>query len=159
MSRAFAATRNLKPDFEFSAIKSDLPETLAPLRRDAAAEGYAFVERLYDEWASGAVRFDRADERLISATLGDEIAAIGGVTRDIDDPNTLRMRRFYVRPSFRRRGFARRLALRLLDMLKPSGAEVRVNAGTETAPQFWESVGFQPVGEKGHTHVLRRAGG
>ena len=156
MSASRSAQADANTDFEIREIRDALPDRLTPLRREALEEGYGFVERLYRDWDAGEVRFEEEDERLLCIWVDGEIAAIGGVTRDPSDQRCLRMRRFYVRAAFRRKGLARKLALSLLDILRTSQREIRVNAGTEIAPRFWESIGFEAVRAKEHTHILRR---
>jgi hypothetical protein len=74
------------------------------MRREARAEGHQFLDRLASDWASGAMRFDRPGEALLAAYSEGVLAAIGGITIDPIVPDALRMRRFYVRPAFRRAG-------------------------------------------------------
>jgi len=74
-----------------------LPVGFDALRAEARAEGYRFVERLAEDWASGELRFDRPDEVLLAAYAGNKLAAIGGLTLDPVLPAALRVRRFYVR--------------------------------------------------------------
>ena len=83
---------------------------------------------------------------------GAALAGFGGLTRDPAWPDALRMRRFYVRPAFRRCGLARMLAAALL--AGAGGRVVTVNAGTPDAPAFWEAVGFVQDERDGHTHRL-----
>jgi GNAT superfamily N-acetyltransferase len=123
------------------------------LRAEARAEGHAFLERLAADWASGALRLDRPGEVLLSAYAGNELAAIGGVTLDPVLPETLRMRRFYVRKRYRRSGIGRRLATALLKRASQAGRPVTVNAGRGSAV-FWEAVGFVSDERDGHTHLF-----
>ena len=66
--------------------------------------------RLASDWASGAMRFDRPGEALLAAYSEGVLAAIGGITIDPIVPDALRMRRFYVRPAFRRTGIGGEIA-------------------------------------------------
>ena len=65
------------------------------------------------------------------------------------------MRRFYVRPKFRRAGIGRKLAEALLKDPRERGLAVVVNAGPKDAAVFWESLGFAPDACDGHSHALR----
>lgn len=134
-------------------VRGNLPPDFPVLRAEAAGEGFGFMDRLLREWTSGDVRFDRPGEQLLVARHDGTIAGIGGVTADPFDPSALRMRRFYVRAGFRRHGIARQLALTLLQGALATGRALNVNAGTEVAPGFWESMGFRPVEGLPHTHV------
>jgi GNAT superfamily N-acetyltransferase len=137
-------------------MTGELPGGFEEVRAEARAEGYAFVERLANDWASRAIRFDREGEALFAAYADDELAAVGGLTIDPALPGTLRMRRFYVREQFRRCGIGRRLAKALLERAAQAGRPVTVNAGPGSAP-FWEALGFIPDARDGHTHIFARA--
>lgn len=133
-----------------------LPDGFAVLADEATAEGFRHMQRLADEWQSGALRFSAPGERLLAAAIGGDLAAIGGISRDPVVGDALRMRRFYVRAHFRRRGIARDLARVLIDQVADAARPITVAAGTKEAPAFWESLGFAPDARDGHTHVLRR---
>jgi GNAT superfamily N-acetyltransferase len=81
------------------------------------------------------------------------------MTVDPDLTGALRMRRFYVRASFRRLGIGRKLAISLLESSRPLRCHVTVNAGTAVAAAFWEELGFMPDPRDGHTHVLHPRNG
>lgn len=138
-------------------VAAGLPAGFDALRDDAQRDGFRFVERLADEWASGANRFAGENEALLAAYIGGVLAGIGGITRDPALPGALRMRRFYVRPAFRRLRIGDRLAAALLARPRRPGTPVVVNAGTEAAPAFWEALGFQEDRRDGHTHILQDA--
>lgn len=133
-------------------ITNGLPEDISALQSDAANEGYRFIERLIDEWETGDVRFDEPDEALLIARCDGTIAGIGGVTIDPFDQTALRMRRFYIRQSFRRHGIAKKLAAALMEDALKTGRALNVNAGTEAAPPFWERMGFKSAESQHHTH-------
>ena len=130
-----------------------LPDEFDTLRMEARAEGYRFVERLAEDWASKAIRFDHDGEALLAAYVDNELAAIGGLTIDPAIPAALRMRRFYVRERYRRSGVGRRLATALLKHASQAGRPVTVNAGQGSA-SFWEALGFVSDKRDGHTHLF-----
>ena len=132
----------------------ELPAAFDALRAEARDEGYRFLDRLADEWASGAVRFDQREEMLLTVCAGHVLAGIGGLTRDPVMVSALRMRRFYVSAAFRRQGVGRMLAVALLKQAATAGRSVTVNAGTVDAPAFWTALGFIPDLRDGHTHIL-----
>ncbi len=123
---------------------------------EARAEGYQFLDRLANDWASGAMRFDRPGEALLAAYSEGVLAAIGGITIDPIVPEALRMRRFYVRPTFRRTGIGREIALALLEGALQRVRVVTLNAAVKSIP-FWENLGFVPQARDGHTHIWREA--
>jgi GNAT superfamily N-acetyltransferase len=139
--------------FQIQAVAEDLPSDFETLRREALAEGHGFIERLTTDWISRTNRFDREGEALLVAHANGELAGIGGLTIDPAIPGALRMRRFYVRPSHRRGGIGRQLAVTLLAAATRSGRPITVNAATGSV-QFWESLGFRPDALAGHSHIL-----
>ena len=133
----------------------DFPKGFDALRAEARTEDYKHIERLFDDWQSGETKFDKDDELLLAAFADGELAAIGGITQDPSLKRTLRMRRFYVRPKFRRNGIGRKLAEALLSDPRERGLAVVVNAGPKDAAVFWESLGFKADARDGHSHALR----
>jgi GNAT superfamily N-acetyltransferase len=112
------------------------------------------VERLAMDWEAGTTRFDREGEVLLGARVDEILAGIGGRTLDPVVSGALRMRRFYVRPAFRKNGIGRWLAEALLEDASRIGKVVVVNAGQGSAA-FWEALGFVPDPSEGHTHILQ----
>jgi GNAT superfamily N-acetyltransferase len=100
------------------------------------------------------VSIDRV-EALLTAYSAGVLAAIGGITIDPIVPDALRMRRFYVRPAFRRTGMGGEIAQALLKMAR-SVPVVTLNAAVKSVP-FWETLGFVPEARDGHTHIWREA--
>jgi GNAT superfamily N-acetyltransferase len=134
-------------------VVDELPEGFEALRAEALAEGHVFVERLAADWNSHTMRFDRAGEALLAAYANDGLAGIAGLTLEPVVAGALRMRRFYVRPSYRRRGIGHNLAAELLVQAGSAGKPVTVNAAPASF-SFWESLGFVPDRHDGHTHIL-----
>jgi GNAT superfamily N-acetyltransferase len=133
-----------------------LPEQFEALRAEAAAEGYDHIETLWTQWQDGSKRFVRPGEMLVAAHIGGALAGIGGITEDFVDPTFLRMRRFYVRPAFRRDGVGRALARFVLDAVAPLDRQIVLFAATPHAARFWETLGFAPVEREKTTHTLVR---
>src|SRR5215472_3520955 len=136
---------------QLERVFTELPAGFDLLRAEARAEGYRHVDRLADEWRAGTMRFDREGEALITAHLDGDLAGLGGLTIDPFQPDALRMRRFYVRASFRRSGIGRAIAEKLLALARTFGRPVTVNAGVGSVP-FWEALGFILDLRDGHTH-------
>jgi GNAT superfamily N-acetyltransferase len=136
-------------------VVDELPADFDTVRAEARAEGYRFLDRLASDWGSGAMRFDRPGEVLLAAYSDGVLAAIGGITIDPIVPDALRMRRFYVRPAFRRTGIGGEIAQALLKSAR-SIRVVTLNAAVESVP-FWEALGFVSQARDGHTHVWRQA--
>jgi GNAT superfamily N-acetyltransferase len=137
-----------------------LPLGLASLAEAAGDEGYLFLARLQDEWASGAMRFADPGECLFVAEIGDGLVGISAICRDPYqlDPNVGRLRHVYVDKPFRSRGIARAL---IRACLACSGTKFRViRLSTPTlnpmAGRLYEQLGFQPIAADGEraTHTL-----
>lgn len=143
---------SLAPDLWL--VIGHLPAGFETLREEARGEGYLFVERLAADWEARRMRFDRDGEALLAAYATGVLAGIGGLTIEPVLPRALRMRRFYVRPLFRRAGIGRKLATALLERARIIGVLVTVNAAPESV-SFWESLGFAPDMRDGHTHLYR----
>lgn len=134
-----------------------LPDDVQAMCIEARGEGFDHIDVLWAEWKSGANRFTRPGERLMAAFVAGELAGIGGVTEDFLDRSGLRMRRFYVRPAFRRRGVARALASRVLEHAVPLDRPIWLFAAGPEAVQFWEVMGFVPIEREKTTHVWGNA--
>jgi GNAT superfamily N-acetyltransferase len=132
-------------------VTAALPRDFVTLREDARSEGHAMLDTLATEWHSSGNRFDRPGEALIAAYAGDALVGIAGVTQEPAIAGAFRMRRFYVRPTFRRSGIARALALALLADIE-AGRTLTCNAAAGSE-RFWEAFGFVPDRRDGFTHI------
>ena len=141
-------------DASFELVGGQLPRDVDVLASEARSEGFRFIDTLIREWNDSTNHYSSESEILMTVRQSHELAGIGGVTADPVIVDALRMRRFYVRNSFRRLGLGRRLASALIERVGPLGKPIFVNAGTDTAPAFWESIGFRRHLRAGHTHVL-----
>ena len=127
------------------------------LRDASQAEGFSMLARLQDEWTSGANVFSEPGERLLGAEYRGELVGIGGLNVDpyADGPRQGRVRRFYVRPDFRRRGVSSALIGALLEDAGTFFDALNVRA-PEAAAAFYERLGFAQSAEDQHrTHSLR----
>jgi len=142
------------PRLQLEAVIKHLRDGFDGLRAEAQAEGHLFVERLFTDWVSHASRFDREGEALLAARVNGVLAGIGGITIEPVIPGAMRMRRFYIRPVFRRNRVGHQLATALLNRVG-AGWPITVNAAPASF-SFWESLGFIPDPRDGHTHILVR---
>jgi GNAT superfamily N-acetyltransferase len=139
---------------QLAQVIDDLPASFEVMRAEARAEGYRHLERLAADWASRAMRFNGEGEALLAAYVNGSPVGTGGLTNEPAMPGAFRMRRFYVRPLFRRQGVGSKLALNLVERALRIGRLVTVNAGNVDAPAFWEKLGFTPSLRDGYTHAL-----
>ena len=137
-------------------VTDALPHGFELLRHAADGEPFDMLGTLAREWADGSNRFDGAGEALVAVYDGDFLVGMGGIRRDPYLPEALRMSRFYVRPTHRRRGIARMIANTLLDRPDSAGRLITLNAPQMEAARFWEALGFIRDPREGHTHI--RAG-
>jgi GNAT superfamily N-acetyltransferase len=140
-------------------IIDDLPEGFDALLADAASEGVRNMALLAQDWTSGDQRFDGDGEALLGTLLTGELAGIGSLSIEpaAAEP-ARRVRRFYVRPAFRRQGVARTLASALIQEALDQVDLLTCNAAASpAAAPFWEAQGFSPDTSGPWTHVLRRS--
>ena len=140
-------------------IIDELPDGFPALLADAAAEGVGHMALLAQGWASSDQRFDHEGEALLGALLAGELAGIGGLTVETAAVEPARrVRRFYVRPTFRRQGVARTLASALIQEALDQVDLLTCNAAASpAAAPFWEAQGFSPDTSGPWTHALRRS--
>ena len=126
------------------------------LQQEAREEGYEFVDRTVREWSTGQNRFDGPGELLCGIFAGDELIAIGGLTRDtfLDDPKVGRLRRIYVRAAWRNLGLGKQMVKYLLAEARSSFHAVRLRAENERAARLYEGLGFRPLVDWEATHML-----
>jgi len=132
----------------------DLPSAdLRPLLQEAKGEGFRFLERLQDDWAGGANRFDREGEALFGYYVRSRLAAVGGINRQ--SASCGRLRRFYVLRDFRRRGIGRALVAQILTHSALYFDEVVLHTETASADAFYQAAGFSGIAESNDpTHKI-----
>jgi len=138
-----------------------LPFDLAPLIEASLAEGFRFLERLRDDWTSGANRFERAGEAFFMARDGSSLLGVCGLNQDpfAGDPAVGRMRRLYVAPPFRRHGVGSALVREATVAASGRFSVIRLRSNTEEGDRFWRARGFirLPPGDPDATHLLQIA--
>lgn len=133
---------------------SALPDGLAVLEAEAAAEGFRFLTRLTEEWNSGHNRFDQPGECLLGAFRDGRLIAIGGLSRDPHaGPQVGRLRRLYVERASRGQQVGRALVLQLLKHAAGRFDLVRLRTDTPEAAAFYLRCGFAPIRDASATHA------
>jgi GNAT superfamily N-acetyltransferase len=126
----------------------------------ALAEGFGFLRRLMQDWASGANRFDQPGEQLIGAFAGTHLLGVCGLNRDpyLRSQGVGRLRHLYVAPGHRRHGIATALVRPLLGT--GDFHQLRLRTDTAEAAAFYLRLGFHPVADATASHAisLRPAG-
>lgn len=139
--------------FEIVPVRDALPPGFEILRHAADGEAFDMLATLAREWQSGVNRFDRPGEALLAAFDGSLLVGMGAMSLDPHVEGALRMRRFYVKPAYRRRGVGKALARALLERPEVAGRTVTLNAPHVEAARFWEALGFVRDPKDGHTHI------
>jgi GNAT superfamily N-acetyltransferase len=128
---------------------------LQELRVESSRAGFRFMERLCDEWASGANRFNDSGEALFLAVVDGEVVGVCGLNRDpyASAPNIGRVRRLYVLREHRRYGVGRALLNAVIIHARNHFSILRVR--TDAATEFYAANGFRPdASDAEATHVL-----
>ena len=143
---------------ELRAIRQLAPTAIAPLLAASAAEGFRFVARLADAWASGAERYDAPGTVLLGAYDGERLVAVGGLTPDPygGEPGVGRVRHVYVLPEARRQGVGRRLVRALEAEAAGHYRELVLRTDTDHAARFYAALGYTPLGPGGTATHRRR---
>jgi ribosomal protein S18 acetylase RimI-like enzyme len=132
------------------------PVRFAPLLEASQREGWRHLERLRDEWDSGANRFEGPGEGLFVAIAPDGAwSALCGLAADpfARKAEIGRLRRLYVMPLTRRRGVGAALVRHVLARAGATFREVRVRTTDASASAFYAALGFEGVGHlEGATH-------
>jgi GNAT superfamily N-acetyltransferase len=126
---------------------------LRPLVEESREDGCRFVQRLQDEWVSGANRFAGDGEALFGYYASSTLVAVGGVNRQ--SATSGRLRRFYVARAWRRKGVGRALVCHIFSFAAQFYTEVVVHTESPSADTFYCALGFSRVpGSSDPTHRI-----
>ncbi|AGY58799.1 acetyltransferase, GNAT family [Gloeobacter kilaueensis JS1] len=137
-------------------VRECLPEGFEALLTDSLNDGYQFLQRLKDEWFSGANCFARPGECLRAACEEDRLIGIGGINIDpyLNDPTRGRIRHLYVHSNFRRKSVAS-LILRTLEKDAVCHFHtLTLRTNNPEADLFYLKLGFLRV--QGHSFVTHQ---
>jgi GNAT superfamily N-acetyltransferase len=140
-----------------SIEKIELPVSgLERLHSEARDEGYRFIDTLVEEWVSGKNRFDAPGEALCGHLDQGLLVAVGGLNVDpfAGHPDVGRIRRVYVRHTWRNRGVGQALVTALLDEARNHFRCVHLRAENMEAARLYERMGFVPISSPTATHML-----
>ena len=130
-----------------------LPE-ISHLADQSRREGFRFVERLIADFASNENRFDQSGEALFAVFDQQECVGIGGVSLDPAGIARIgRVRRVYVAPSYRGRGVGRLLMTQIEAWSRDHFSSLQLFTDTDEASDFYEALGYEPLGEDKVSHV------
>lgn len=127
---------------------------IEPLVLESEQEGFRFLKRLREDWISGVNRFSLKGEALFGAFDQDRLLAVGGINRESHQRG--RLRRFYVKPTARRKGIGRLLVQHILQHASPHFDQVILFTDTKAADQFYVTLGFVPISnQEGSSHMIK----
>jgi adenylate kinase family enzyme/GNAT superfamily N-acetyltransferase len=146
--------RSTGSNYQLTSI-SALDARLAPLNEQAIREGFQFVARLVNDWASGSNTFSEPGERLVGAFRDDELLGICGLNRDpyAAQSGVGRLRHLYVKKAERQRGIGFALVGNFLEEARGIFRIIRLRTDTPEAAIFYERLGFRRTLEENATHV------
>ena len=113
---------------------------VGPILAASQREGFRFVERLCEDWASGVNRFEQPGEALFGVFVGSNLVGVGGLNRQTKAVG--RLRRFYILPGYRRQGWGRRLLRHFLAHAAAHFRCVVLRSDTDSADRFYRACGF-----------------
>jgi GNAT superfamily N-acetyltransferase len=108
------------------------------------AEGYDFVERLWNEYESRDNRFNESGAILLGAYLDDNLVAIVGLHIDpyLKQATIGRVRHLYVLPTQRRNKIGREIMLALIEHARQHFEILTLRTLTEHGDKFYKLLGF-----------------
>jgi GNAT superfamily N-acetyltransferase len=135
-------------DFNFTMIYS--------LVNEAKHSGRDFIQRMIDDWNSGANKFARPGEKLWGLVSAAELIGIGGLNRDpyTEDINAGRVRHLYILQAYRRKGYATMLMNVIISNARPHFTALRLFTDNPLAAEFYEKLGFQNMNGRKVSHIL-----
>lgn len=121
------------------------PNALRPLIAESQQEGFQFLQRLADEFATGRNRFDQSGEALFGLYDEQTLIGIGGLNLDPyrNDPRIGRVRHLYIARQWRRSGCGKLLMQAIIDEARQQFYLLTLRTDTSEAAAFYEALGFQ----------------
>lgn len=119
-------------------------ETLKPLLDSSIAEGYDFIQKLWDEYQSGVNTFSENGAVLLGVYEGDALVGIGGVHPDpyLGEATIGRIRHVYVMPGHRRGGIGGELVRALIARSSGTFKTFTLRTMTDHGRAFYTAIGF-----------------
>ena len=117
---------------------------IQPLLVESLAEGYTFIQRLWDEYQSGENTFREDGAALIGGYHHDRLVAVGGIQPDpyLNIPTIGRIRHVYVLPGYRRNGIGKQLVETLIAQTSGQFSTFTLRTVTQHGSAFYRTLGF-----------------
>lgn len=115
---------------------------------DSLSEGYKFIRRLVDEYATGSNKFDKNGEAIYVAKIDGEVIGIGGLNIDpyLSLPDVGRVRHLYVFRQNRGTGVGKKLLITIIDEARKHFRTLRLSStDNPVAENLYIECGFSKV--------------
>lgn len=117
---------------------------LSSLLDDSITDGHRHIQRLISDYKIGENKFKKSGESLFIALLGNTIIGICGLNQCPYNGLTYgRIRRLYVKKSYRRSGIGRMLVEAVIRMANGKFEKLILRTDNPIAGRFYESLGFK----------------
>jgi GNAT superfamily N-acetyltransferase len=119
-------------------------EDFRPLIDASKAEGYDFVQKLWDEYQSGKATFQEPGAVLLGVYDDERLIAVGGVHSDpyLKEVSAGRIRHVYVLPEYRRGGMGKKLVQALMEYGANQFNTFTLRTMTQHGRDFYTALGF-----------------
>lgn len=119
-------------------------EALRSILDSSIAEGYDFIQKLWDEYQSGVNTFRDNGAVLLGVYEDGQLVGIGGVHPDpyLKDATIGRIRHVYVMPDHRRGGIGGELVRALIARSSDTFRAFTLRTMTEHGRAFYSAIGF-----------------
>ncbi len=136
---------------------SACPEDMIKLGQKARGEGFRFIDRLIEDFQSGANTFSAPGEVLFEVRDSGRLIAVGGLNGDphFVGKRTGRLRRIYVDPDYRRKGVGRILVGAIESTAKAHFSELHLFTDSDRAAGFYASLGYADVSNVEHVSHIK----
>jgi ribosomal protein S18 acetylase RimI-like enzyme len=134
---------------------TSLPLDFQSLLNESKAEGINFLEKMSQEWISGANRFSLPNESLFAAfSEQGKLAALGGLNVDpyLEDNSIGRVRHLYVSPIMRGQGIGKSLVERIIQESMIHFKRLRLRTSNLNAVSLYQFFGFKLVEHQDKDH-------
>lgn len=125
---------------------TDLPQDIHVLAESALTEGLNIVSQLITDFETKKKQFDQPGEFLLLAYEQDKLVACGGLNLQWNDYEVEhrigRVRRFYVLPTYRKKGVGKLLLQALEQKAKQNFSALCLNTESKDAVQFYQKMNY-----------------